>query len=501
MFRLKKIISVMLAGVVSFSIPALPAFAESQSNDFMIRNGVILEYDGRGGDVKIPSYVKGICTDAFRDNPTITSVSIPSSVTVIGKQAFVNCAKLTNISVDANNSDYSSENGVLFDRDKTHLIQCPAGFTNDSYNIPDSVKFIDDYAFNGCSITSVNIPSGLTRICDTAFSNVNLSNITVDKNSTIYSSENGVLYSKDKSQLILYPIGNDQTSFTLPANVKSINNLALSGCYNLTSILVDKSNTAFTSDNGVLYNKDKTKLIQYPIANTQKSYTVPDGVIDIGTQSFDSCLYLTSITLPSSIKNLEYGCFSYCMNLNTFTIASNDAHFGDSLFVYCGENFTIYAHKNSSADTYANQNYFSFSILGPVFGTPKYSTTALTNKNVTVTVPVIQGAVTSVSHTFTANGSYTFTVSDKAGNKASLNVKVSNIDKTKPSIKVSIGNGRKTNKSVTVTVSDSNLKAKSVKLNGKSIAWPGNSTFTAKGSYSVTAQDKAGNVSTASFQL
>ena len=74
-------------------------------------------------------------------------------------------------------------------------------------------------------------------------------------------------------------------------------------------------------------------------------------------------------------------------------------------------------------------------------------------------------------------------------------------DKTNPTINVSIGNGKSTKGKVTVTVSDSNLKAKSVKLMGKTILWSKSNTFTAKGSYTITATDKADNTSTATFTI
>jgi hypothetical protein len=140
-------------------------------------------------------------------------------------------------------------------------------------------------------------------------------------------------------------------------------------------------------------------------------------------------------------------------------------------------------------------------MIGFSFGTARYSTTALTNGNVIVTISVTDGTVSSLSHTFTANGSYTFIATDNDGNKVTKTVYINNIDKTKPTIKVSIGNGHHTTGKVTVTASDTNLKSKSITLNGKAISWSSNNTFAATGNYVVTATDKAGNTSTASFSI
>jgi hypothetical protein len=466
--------------------------------------------------------------------------------------------------VDPGNPDYASYNGVLFNSDKTNLIQYPIGNAQTTYSIPSSVTNVgDDSFYDSASLTSVTIPSSVTNIGEAAFSEsgltsatvpssvtiigsnafmcTSLSNISTDANNPDYTSEDGVLFSKDKTRLIQYPIGSTQTNYNISGNITSIDENAFNFCYNLKSITVDENNPNYTSKSGVLLSKDNTQLIQYPVGNTQQSYsipggvknicmaafsacisltsiTIPTGVTDIGYAAFDNCTGLTSISIPSSVTKIEaeafYGCnsltsikipgsvksigdeaFSYCSNLVSITILDSVTGIGDYAFYDCNYGLMIYGNEGSCAQDYALYNQISFSIIKLSFGTPIYSTTALTNKNVTVTIPVNGATVASVSHTFTANGSYIFTISDKADGKATKTVKVSNIDKTKPTINVSKGHR------VTVTVSDTNLKSKSVKLNGKAISWPKNNIFTSKGSYSITASDKAGNISSASFSI
>lgn len=231
------------------------------------------------------------------------------------------------------------------------------------------------------------------------------------------------------------------------------------------------------------------------------SVTIPSKVITINAAAFSNCIDLTSVTIPNSVTSIGTDAFYGCTSLASATIQSSGTVIGTQAFYGCNNNLTIYSYKGSYAQDYAKDNSIKFSIMCRSFGAAKYSTTNLTNQNVTITIPVNNATVSSVSHTFTENGSYTFKVTDKAGNKATKNVTVSNIDKIKPTIKVSIGNDKSTKGKVTVTISDANFKSKSVKLNGKSLFWPKNNTFISKGSYTIMAVDKAGNTSSASFSI
>jgi hypothetical protein len=171
-------------------------------------------------------------------------------------------------------------------------------------------------------------------------------------------------------------------------------------------------------------------------------------------------------------------------------------------FMISGFNSTTAGNKTVTVSYCGFTASFTVSVdvTPPVFGAVKYSIKTLTNKNVTVTVAVSGGTKPSLSHKYTANGSYTFTATDAAGNTVTKAVKVSNIDKAAPVIKANVGNNKKIHGKVSVTVTDANLNAKTVTLNGHTVSW-GTGAFTKKGKYIVTATDKVGNKSSYTFTI
>lgn len=136
----------------------------------------ISRYIGLEGLVTIPSTyydlpVTGIGNSAFYQGNTVTNISIGANITSIAGQAFVNCSNLLTISVDALNSNYSSVDGVLFNKNQTLLLYYPGGRTG-SYVIPNSVLTVWNYAFQGAyNLTSVYIPATVTAIKSLAFNN------------------------------------------------------------------------------------------------------------------------------------------------------------------------------------------------------------------------------------------------------------------------------------------------------------------------------------------
>ena len=367
-------------------------------------------------DIIIPNSVISIGYSAFSDCSGLANIAISDSVTSIGVSAFSGCISLKSIEVSDNNENYTSVDGVLFNKDASELITYPAGKSNDTYEISNSVTSIGDHAFTGCvSLKSVTIYDSVTSISDGAFfdceglkdvyytstedewnkitignDNENLTNATIHYNfepepsnkqtgscgdNVTYSldTETGVLtisgtgkmkdYSGEdspfyqnsniKSVIIengVTSIGNlafsscnslievslpssiislgvsafsgceNLMSISIPANVADIQSIAFAGCKKLTSIEVDSNNENYSSINGVLFDKNITELVCYPAGKNDASYTVPNTVKSFAYGSFYDCENLTSVIIPNGVTSIGGASFWNCKNLKSIVI-------------------------------------------------------------------------------------------------------------------------------------------------------------------------------------
>ena len=224
----------------------------------------------------------------YPEGKSQTSYTIPNSVTSIGDHAFDGCTGLRSITIS--NSVTSIEDDVF--------ARCTS---LTSITIPNSVTRIEDYAFAHCTgLTSITIPNSVTSIGNWAFLGCT-----------------------------------GLTSITIPNSVTSIGNVAFSGCTGLTSINVASDNNYYSDNNGVLFNKKKTELIRYPQGKSQTSYTIPSSVTSIGSWAFENCTGLTSITIPNSVTRIGDGAFWSCTGLRSITISNSVTRIGSDAFFYC----------------------------------------------------------------------------------------------------------------------------------------------------------------------
>ncbi len=258
-----------------------------------------------------------------------TSVTIPASVKKVGNYAFDGCSKLTEISVDAQNTAFSSEGGMLFNKDKTILIRVPHTATSVSIpktvtrievcafegcsslttvTLPDGLKEIDYRAFEGCtSLKSITIPESVEKIAKNAFESC-MEDFQVSPNNPFYTFEDGVLYNKNKTKLI--SVLTQKTSLHIPASVLSIEDAALGD--SLTEIVVDPNNAVYASEGGILFNKDKTMLIHAP--KNLKDIVVPASVTlieDYAIKGWKKVTITFKGKTPPATSSYSFGYFTY----------------------------------------------------------------------------------------------------------------------------------------------------------------------------------------------
>ena len=211
---------------------------------------------------------------------SLTSITIPASVKSIGENVFYNCIKLTEISVNGNNTEFASENGVLFNKAKTTLLFCPVGKTG-AYSIPGGGTTIADNAFCNCNkLTSISLSESVTNIGYNAFYGCNLRYNTFDNAQYLGTNEN-------QYQILMMATATNITSCEINSNCKAIAGGAFSYCSNLTSI------------------------------------SIHEGITSIGSRAFESCSGLTSITIPENVTSIGDEAFRGCNSLATVTINNN----------------------------------------------------------------------------------------------------------------------------------------------------------------------------------
>ena len=308
--------------------------------------------------ITLPSCITNIGKNAFASCTSLTSIDIPDSVTEIKENAFYNCTSLISINLPKGITSISS--GVF---------QNCGSLT--SITIPDGVTSIKGEAFRDCEdLTSIDIPDSVTEINDTAFSRCNSLNINVSSDNLVYSSIDGVLFNKTQTTIVKYAKDKIQPNYTIPNSVTSIGSRAFYYCRSLTTINIPDSvasigSSAFyycyslTSANipkGITRISDS----MFSYCTSLTTITIPDGVISIGSSAFNTCTSLTTITLPESVTSIESSTLVSCQKLKTIislnpiapTVTSNSFGTSDPGFTGyntrdTGENM-LYVPKNAT---------------------------------------------------------------------------------------------------------------------------------------------------------
>ena len=266
----------------------------------------ITRYKGPdSGEVVIPKTIEGYEVKwiggawqdkVFQGYTGIASIVIPDSVISIDRSAFSGCTSLAEITVSPDNKNYSSVDGVLFNKDGSELIIYPKGNGRSAYTVPDGVTSISGSAFSGCtSLKEIVIPDSVTTIGSSAFEGcTSLSKVKLSNNLRIIQER--TFY--DCTSL---------AEIVIPDSVTKIGVSAFLGCTSLSKVKLPKNLTSINSD--VFYG-----------CTSLAEITIPDSVTKIGSSAFSGCTSLSKVDLPKKLTTIEAYTFSDCSSLESIVI-------------------------------------------------------------------------------------------------------------------------------------------------------------------------------------
>ena len=331
-------------------------------------NDRTFEYCSSLKEVEIPYGVTSIGDCAFEMCSSLTNIKIPATITNIAPNAFTACTNIVSISVDESNMNYSSEDGVLFNKDKSQLIQFATAKTGD-YTVPSSVTVINERAFTESKISSLLFSEGVISINEGAFSSCwKLQNITLPESLQSIGNEAfaNCLYLENvilPSNLMV--IGNGAFEYCIrlrsvnfPVSLQHIGDYAFGDCYNLSSvdkippnvsyigmgsfsdcmhvdeISVDSGNPNFCVAGGVVCNASKTNMVICP-PGLCGTVTIPPGVTEIPVCFFINCNMITRVNLNSNIQSIGASAFHGCESLEEVIIPDGVKSIDAGAFTYC----------------------------------------------------------------------------------------------------------------------------------------------------------------------
>ena len=268
--------------------------------------------------ISLPDSLRIIEESAFFGVQCIGKLFIPALCTTIEDGAFGVVYGLQRFDVDTANRAYSSQDGVLYNKDKTKLIQCPVE-KQGVFAIPSGVETIRSCAFAQSKLDSIIISSSVSRIEACAFSQC--------------------------TRL---------RSMYIPSTVMHIDGGIFRGCVNLNNIVIDSLNPNYVVEDNIVYSIDKDTLVSHHLASgrveisptvkviAQEAFTIsdiatavlPEGVEEIQDGAF-RYTNLTGITLPQTLRKIGTCAFQRCETLRTIEIPNSVVEMGDSVFLDC----------------------------------------------------------------------------------------------------------------------------------------------------------------------
>ena len=305
---MKKLLCAVLSGIMAFStfavaVPITASAAESQESvsatygdfEYTLEDDytcTITKYNGHAANVTIPSTIYGnkvsaIGRYAFEENPNIKKVSMPNSVKIIDRGAFWYCGNLESVTMPTSLKEIG---GCAFYETNLKSVVLPTG-----------LKYISNEAFKFCyNLKTVTLPNTVESLGNACFGSC-----TSLQSISIPNSVKDMRWSTFDRCTSLKTV-------TIGCGVDTMETYSVfGGCTSLENITVNSSNNNYSSANGIMYDKNKTEILVYPQAKKDTTYSVPSSVKSLGEMTANGNAYLKTVTIPSNIKDIGDYAFGY----------------------------------------------------------------------------------------------------------------------------------------------------------------------------------------------
>lgn len=364
------------------------------SKDFIIDENRIMKYVGHNRVVVVPEGITELESSSFWDNQDIEEVVLPESLENLGGDTFYYCKNLKKITIPKNvkimgNNPFAGcpkvvvknespyfkmLNGALYTADMETMIYCSILGNETEFDIPEGVRIICKHTFYCCDrFVKITLPKSLEKMENNPFSGC--SKLELINNSNSYFIQDDVIYNGFKTSVVGTLNKIKSKRLVLLEGIKTINRNSFWNCKGIETIVfpesledigynpfVDCSNIEFESrspyfhvKDGVLYNKDYSKIICYPAWKAKGHVNIPDSVITLERGAFSGCREMTSINLRN-VNIINKSCFTNCVNLQNIYCSDLITYIGEWAFAYCSSMKSLSVKKGTTIDNNALSN-------------------------------------------------------------------------------------------------------------------------------------------------
>ncbi|MDE6088537.1 MAG: leucine-rich repeat protein [Oscillospiraceae bacterium] len=306
--------------------------------------------------IKIPSTVKTISANAFKNCYKADTIEIPSSVTSIGDYAFYSCASLLSILIPASGGDLTIGDGAFMGCSMLTRV-----------NLPDRITSMGAGCFTSCSnLTNIVLPDSITTL-KTLSSSGTLTGLDSSGKSVNFGAEVGFFENCSNLGSIEIPdsVQNmDERTFksctslseiTIGAGIEALGAIDLESTV-LKKINVSQENPVYSSENGILFDKSMKRLIRFPVDCDTVKYVIPSTVTEIDKNAFTGSKDLTYIIFPESVSEIPQGLFNNCSSLKKIMILNTACEINAEF----SSDIEIAGYAGSTAEKYATQMSYTF---------------------------------------------------------------------------------------------------------------------------------------------